>query len=102
MFDGLICVIHHLGEPEIRNFDFGVMDQDILGLHIPVYNLVLLHNFESIHDLPENQQTLLFRQLPVLFLYILVKTPPVTEFKEDIQIVRSLSDIVHFDDMVMV
>lgn len=60
------------------------MNQNVLRLHVSVNDFVLLHVLKGIHDLVENQQSLVFRKLAVLSLNKLVQTAAVAKLQKDV------------------
>ena len=71
------------------------MNENILGFHVPVNDLILLHGLEGLANLPENKQCLLFRQLSIVFLDVLIQTAAVAVLQKYVQVIRCLGDVQH-------
>lgn len=77
------------------------MHEDISQLEIPVHNLILDDGLESIENLYEKLNSLLFRD-GLILLEVLLKVALVAVLKDKIEIVGSFLDIVQSDDIFII
>ena len=78
------------------------MDQNILRLHIPVNDFILLHVLEGKYDLFEDKHRLILGQTPFLLLNELIQTSAVAKFQKYVKIIGRLRYVQHLNDMLVI
>ena len=92
---------HGPGNPEIRHLNLAVPGNNhILGLDIPVYDMLFMGSADSLCNLDGNADCLLALQMP-LFLNVILKGNALNQFHDNIVQHILVHDVVNTDNIRM-
>ena len=90
-----------LGQPDIGDFDpAALVDQDILGLDVPVHDVFVVRELQRLADLRNDAQSLLRRELSAADHFPQVRA--VNVLHDEVVQLSLLAEIIDADDVLVV
>jgi hypothetical protein len=76
------------------------MEENIIGLHVPVHDVVLVENLEGIEQLLEDEESFSLSELLLLGEQVL-ESAPIAIFVNEVEVVGCLEHVVVANDMLV-
>lgn len=99
-FNLLVLRLEEFGEPEVGDFNYTVVAQDIRQFKVAMHDLVLDQGLEGMQDLDDTLHRFFLRE-PLPELQIGLHIPLVAVFEDQVDVVRGFFDVHKFDYVVI-